>query len=479
MPSIVWFRSDLRVRDNTALHAACRPRQGCVGLFVISPGEWRAHDVAAVRVEFMLRTLRALSASLAALNIPLLITRAETPADVPGAVLAAARKAGAHRLFLNREYEVNESKRDADTIALFEREGLAATALDDQCILEPRSVRTQEGRAFTVFTPFKKRWLAVLDQREGRPPLPVPARQPDIGLKPSEIPAHIEEFKSPIDPSLWPAGELAAADRLERFVESKIMNYKSARDAPALDGTSTLSPYLTVGAVSPRQCLAAARDANSGKADGGRVGPSTWISELIWREFYIHVMDAFPRVCKHRAFKPETERLRWSDNDEHFRAWCEGRTGVPIVDAAMRQLLASGWMHNRLRMITAMYLTKDLYIDWRKGERFFMQNLIDGFLASNNGGWQWSASTGTDAAPYFRIFNPYSQSRTCDPEGEFIRRYVPELAHLSDPEIHEPFSEKSGVGPLARAALNYPEPLVDHAKARDRVLKAFKALAST
>ncbi len=201
-------------------------------------------------------------------------------------------------------------------------------------------------------------------------------------------------------------------------------------------------------------------------------GRETWITELIWREFYRHILVGFPRVSRHQPFRLETRRLEWSGNEEHFDAWKEGRTGVPIVDAAMRCLRATGWMHNRLRMITAMHLTKDLFLDWRRGERWFMRNLIDGDLASNNGGWQWSASTGTDAAPYFRIFNPVSQSRKFDPDGAFIRAWVPELRDLAGGEIHDP----SSLPELARARIDYPAPIVNHTQARERAIAAFKAL---
>ena len=196
----------------------------------------------------------------------------------------------------------------------------------------------------------------------------------------------------------------------------------------------------------------------------------TWISELCWRDFYKHILLGFPHVCRHQAFKRETDKLPWSHNEANFQAWCEGRTGFPIVDAAMRQLNETGWMHNRLRMITAMFLTKDLFIDWRLGERYFMQHLIDGDLSANNGGWQWSASTGNDAAPYFRIFNPFLQSKKCDPDGEFIRRFVPELAHLDAKRIHEPHAKGVDV------RLKYPKPIVDHAFARLDTLAYFKAL---
>jgi len=268
---------------------------------------------------------------------------------------------------------------------------------------------------------------------------------------------------------LWPAGEAAALKRLEAFCAKGLMDYKARRDLPAVSGTSALSPYLTVGSLSPRTAMAMAQHANGGSADGGQQGAATWMSELIWREFYKHVLAHFPRVCMHRPFKPETARLKWEDNPAHLKAWQEGRTGFPIVDAAQRQLLATGWMHNRLRMITAMFFTKDLLLDWRLGERHFMRCLIDGDLSANNGGWQWSAGTGTDAAPYFRIFNPTTQSEKFDPDGEFIRTWVPELAKVSSKDIHDP-------PPLLRARLGYPPPIVDHARARDRTLKAWKAL---
>jgi deoxyribodipyrimidine photo-lyase len=263
--------------------------------------------------------------------------------------------------------------------------------------------------------------------------------------------------------------------RLSGFCERRLRAYKEQRDTPSIDATSMLSPYLNAGVVSPRQCIVMARDANGGRYDDrapGHAGGAHWISEVIWREFYQHVLVGFPRVCMHRAFRPATERLVWEQNPEHLQRWKEGRTGVPIVDAAMRQMNTMGWMHNRLRMVAAMYFTKDLFLDWRLGERYFMQTLVDGDLGSNNGGWQWSASTGTDAAPYFRIFNPASQSKRCDPDGEFIRRWVPELRDVEGEAIHEP----GALPGLLRQRVEYPEPLVDHDVARERVLRAFKGL---
>lgn len=481
MRSLVWFRSDLRIHDNTALHAATRPGrsdEGCIAVFVLVPPQWRRHDYAPGRVDFILRNLAELSVALAGINIPLRIISTHTESDVPKLLLQEAETHRCGALHFNREYEVDERSRDARVTAMLTAHEIAVHAHHDQTAIAPGDVRTQEGKPFTVFTPFKKRWGVFHVEQGGTPALPPPKPQTQIDVLPSAVPTSVPGFVSRVDPSLWPAGERAALDRLHDFARRRINRYKSDRDSPALAGTSQLSVYLSSGVISPRQCLKVAIEANDGKIDGGAPGPAHWISEIVWREFYVHVLDAFPRVCKHRAFKPATDKIVWNHDETLFERWKTGTTGVPIVDAAMRQLNQTGWMHNRLRMVAAMYLTKDLFIDWRWGERYFMQNLVDGFLASNNGGWQWSASTGTDAAPYFRIFNPVSQSRNYDPEGLFIRKFCPELATLDNDAIHEPYSEESGVAPLLRSKLDYPRPIVDHRAARDRVLEAFKAIGS-
>ncbi len=481
MRPLVWFRSDLRVRENTALSAACAAStDGVVAVYVISPEDWRAHDRGGAQVDFILRTLRVLSADLAKLNIPLIVRTAERRAGIPDLLLGLAREHAAAAIHFNAEYEVDESARDAKVKAAFAAAGLSAHAHTDQVVLDPAAVRTGEGRFFTVFTPYKRAWIRELLKAGGIRTLPALAPVKPIPVRPTPVPVEVEGFRSPVPAELWPAGEAEASARLARFVEERIRGYKAQRDFPALEGTSRLSPYLAIGAISPRTCVAAAVEANvalggagaKSPLDSGNVGITTWISELIWREFYTHVLVGFPRVCKGRAFQPATERLPWSTNEAHYAAWCEGRTGVPIVDAAMRSLAAQGWMHNRLRMIVAMYLSKDLFLDWRWGERHFARNLIDFAFASNNGGWQWSASTGTDAAPYFRIFNPYSQSRNFDPDGAFIRRWVPELRDMPTEAIHDP----SKLPALARARLDYPEPIVDHSTARDRVVAAFKSI---
>jgi len=476
MRPLVWFRSDLRVEDNSALHAAAREAtRGLVGVYLVSPAQWREHDDAPAKISLILRSLRELSTSLRALNIPLLIVEAARFGDAPSALLALAKQHASDALFFNREYEVNESRRDTAVERAFSGAGLSVRAFDDQVLAPPGEVRTGEGRYYTVFSPFKRALYARMTEHGVPPTLPTPARQPAMPCEASAIPGRVTGFESPIDPALWPAGETHARTRLGTFIASRIASYKSQRDFPAIEGTSALSPYLNLGCVSVRQCLHAAIRANAASRsplDAGNEGITHWISELIWREFYIHIMVGFPRVCMGRAFQPATESIRWSGNTRHLEAWKQGKTGVPIVDAGMRQLLATGWMHNRVRMIAAMYLTKNLFIDWREGERHFMRHLVDGFLASNNGGWQWSASTGTDAAPYFRIFNPVSQSQKFDPDGAYLRRWVPELRDVEGEAIHEPWTLPG----LLRARLDYPEPLVDLSRSRAAAIEAFRAI---
>lgn len=475
MRALMWFRSDLRTIDNPALQAAARRAdRGVVAVYTICPKQWQSHDMAPVKVDFILRNLIELSAALEEKNIALKVISTETFDGVPRALQALACELDCRALFFNREYEVNERRRDEAVTSTFAAAGCEVHAFTDQCLFEPGTLRTGEGNFYTIFSPFKRAWYRAFESdRELGKPLGTTDKQAAMIGRPDAIPQSVDGFACVHGSAdQWPAGEKCARGRLAVFARQRLDAYKEDRDLPAVDGTSALSPYLVSGVLSLRQCLAAALEANHGRLDTGSTGAVQWISELIWREFYKHILVGFPRVCRHRAFQPVTERIGWNDNDDHFRAWCEGRTGYPIVDAAMRQLVQTGWMHNRLRMIVAMFLSKNLFLDWRRGEKFFMQHLIDGDLSANNGGWQWSASTGTDAAPYFRVFNPYSQSKKCDPDGVFIRRFVPELAGVEGPAIHDP----SSIPMLLRASLDYPEPIVDCTATRARAIEAFKAL---
>ena len=474
MRHLVWLRADLRCGDNTALHAACTDSKAEVAcVYAITPDQWRAHDTAGCRVDFELRTLATLKAELDALNIPLLLVESADFSKLPPALTALVQQHHIDTVFFNRQYEVNELARDAAVTAALAGIGVCTRPFDDQCAATPGTVLTADGRFYSVFTPFKRVWLIRL-LPNGPQLLPRPRKRASHFAEANPIPTWVRGFPSHIttDTALkhWPAGEKIALRRLHEFAEKSLRAYADQRDFPALDGTSTLSPWLAIGAISVRQCLHVALQAKR-ESLACETGIDTWISELCWRDFYKHVMYGFPRVCRYQPFQQETAAIRWRHDPEPFQRWCEGRTGFPIIDAAMRQLQELGWMHNRLRMVVAMFLTKDLFIDWRWGEGFFMQHLIDGDLAANNGGWQWSASTGNDAAPYFRIFNPVLQSQRFDPEGSFIRRHVPELRELDNKQIHAPW-----LGKQASLFADYPPPMVDHAKAKEFTIAQFRNL---
>lgn len=470
---LIWLRSDLRIDDNTALAAACQ-RGPTMALWIASPGQWLAHDDAPCKVDFWLRNLRLLRQSLEALNIPLLVRQVSTWADTPRCVLEVCRQHGIEAVHWNDEYGINEAQRDEATRESLQRAGVEATGHLDQLLFQPGTVLTRSGQYFQVFSQFKRVCLEHLHR--ALPPLaPTVQRQEDLGIRSDAIPEHIEGFESPTQTlrDCWPAGEKEARQRLQRFIDEIVEDYAQLRDLPAKAGTSQLSPYLAAGVISPRQCLHAVLASNRGEFDSGSAGAQTWVNELLWREFYKHTLVGYPRVSRHRAFRLHTEGLAWRDAPADLQAWKEGRTGFPIVDAAMRQLLDTGWMHNRLRMIVAMFLSKNLLIDWRHGERHFMRHLIDGDLAANNGGWQWSASTGTDAVPYFRIFNPVTQSQRFDPNGAFIRRWLPELQARDDKSIHYPV-----ISADLFATNLYANPIVDLESSRQRALEAFKSLSS-
>jgi deoxyribodipyrimidine photo-lyase len=470
---LIWLRSDLRLHDNTALSAAAA-RGPSVAVYLLSPEQWREHDDAPCKVDFWLRNLSELSHALNELNIPLLIRQAARWDDAPNVLLELCQQLAIDAVHVNEEYGIHETRRDLAVADALKSRGIEFHSYLDQLLFKPGSVLTRTGTYFQVFSQFRK----VCHERlhHALPSLVhAPRVQASLSIKPDKIPADIEGFDSPGDSlrALWPAGECEARRRLDTFTDARIHYYESERDFPAKPGTSQLSAYLTAGVISPRQCLHAALQSNQGEFESGNVGAVTWINELLWREFYKHILVGYPRVSRHRAFRPETEALAWRHAPEELLAWQQARTGLPIIDAAMRQLLETGWMHNRLRMVVAMFLTKNLLIDWREGERFFMRHLIDGDLAANNGGWQWSSSTGTDSAPYFRIFNPLSQSVKFDAEGVFIKHWLPELAGLSKKEVHDP----ANLGGLFGVA-GYPLPIVNLSESRARALAAFKNLPS-
>ncbi len=471
MGSLVWFRRDLRINDNPALyHGAAAATDGTVGLFVITPDQWIQHDDSPAKVCFWLRNLEALSDSLGKLNIPLVVKSCDAFDQVADIVIEVAKANGCEHLAFNREYEVNESRRDDAVMAACQQENIAVQRFHDRVIVPPKEIATGDGNFYKVYTPYRKVWTERAIDRANT--LPPPKKQKRIEVKSSKIPTTVKGFDfGNAREDLWIAGEAEANRRLKIF-SSRIKQYDDARDIPSINGTSLLSPYLAAGVISPRQCLAEAR-AHNAQRMGGDSGAAVWISELIWRDFYTHVMVGFPRVSMHQPFKLKTEKLDWRTSKKDLQAWKDGQTGYPIVDAGMRQLKQTGWMHNRLRMVTAMFLTKNLLIDWRLGEKHFMETLVDGDLAANNGGWQWSASTGTDAVPYFRIFNPFSQSKRFDNEGKFIKKMCPELESVPAAQLHDP---KKLTEAIKTHDADYPAMVVDYKEGRERALAAFKSL---
>ncbi|MGO2132580.1 MAG: deoxyribodipyrimidine photo-lyase [Halomonas sp.] len=472
--NLMWFRSDLRLHDNRALEAAAR-HGPVVAVYLRSLPHWQRHGHGANQLDFRARSVAELKQALEERNIPLLYRDINDFAETADALLAIARETGASALHFNHEYPLDEKQRDRAVVEAFKAADLAVAGHHDAIAFAPGELLTGKGDFYSVFTPFSKAWHRQLSaERLALSDAPTAQKRLSITSDPLPDPADITKAtnNTAVASDLWPAGEDAAADRLARFLRFRGRRYAQQRDYPMTAGTSELSPYLALGMISHRQCLQAVLGENDGTLAEGDAGLVAWVNELVWREFYRHVAAGFPRVCRHRAFQVDTEALAWRDDEAGFAAWCEGRTGYPIVDAAMRQLVTTGWMHNRLRMVTAMFLTKHLLIDWRQGEAFFMRHLVDGEFCANNGGWQWAASTGTDAAPYFRIFNPTTQSLRFDADGEFIAKWLPELAELPAKQRHAPPMDMF-------SSVDYPAPIVEHKAARLRALDAFKRLSSS
>ena len=471
--ALVWFRRDLRSFDHAALHHALRfaARVHCAFVFdtaILDALPARADR----RVEFIHASLAELDAALDAMARAaggtgggLIVRHGRAEDEIP----RLAAELGVDKVFANRDYEPDAIVRDSRVAQALAEAGIGYEDFKDQVIFERDEVLTQTGKPYSVFTPYKNAWLKKLDDFNVRSYAvekcaahlaPKPAGETLPGL--AEIgfaPTNLAELNMPVG--------MSGGKRLFDDFAARIERYKRARDFPAVKGVSYLSTHLRFGTVSIRQLAAHAR------ARGGE-GAETWLSELIWRDFYHQILWHHPQVVE-RAFRPEYDAVKWDDAPELFVAWCEARTGYPIVDAAMRQLNQTGYMHNRLRMIVASFLTKDLGVDWRLGERYFAVHLNDYDLAANNGGWQWAASTGCDAQPWFRIFNPVTQSEKFDPEGRFIRRYLPELARVPDKFIHAPWT-MGGIDQSAcrtKIGVDYPSPIVDHAAARERTLQRF------
>ena len=459
-----WFRRDLRVSDNVALSEAAKRAGTVIPVFIFEDAFRTGPDVGAARLAFLLQSVESLKKNLAELGHTLVIRCGKSEEILP----QLAKETGAQAVFANKRYEPYTQKRDERITAALLQVGVGFELFKDAVIWEEAEILTQQEKPYTVFTPYSKAWKAR--------PIPPPRarlaapKSKVQSLKSEALPASPDAIGFPLKQTIPPGGERAALELLRRFLAGPVYEYAAARNFPALDGGSNLSPHLRAGTIGLRTILAELNKAREKATPAQAASCEVFLNELIWREFYMQVLHNFPHVTK-GAFRAEYDALKWSDNQEHFAAWCAGRTGYPIVDAAMRCLNATGTMHNRLRMIVAMFLTKDLLINWQLGERYFMQQLVDGDMAANNGGWQWSAGTGTDAAPYFRIFNPVSQALKFDAEGKFVRRWIPELKTFSDDLIQQPWEN-----PLLLAQSKYPERIVRHEEQREKCLAMFKAV---
>jgi deoxyribodipyrimidine photo-lyase len=471
MRGVIWFRADLRINDNLALYQASQDcRDGLVAIFYLPSKTWQAHQVSGCKVSLMLKQLESLKPGLEKLNIPLMVVKVDTFTDCVTHLLDFMNKHKVDAVYLNNQYEVDERKRDDKLENALRAQDKKYMAFDDTVLVPPGKILTPRLQPYTVFTPFKKAFMSWVSRHGRMHPVKMPEKQIETFVKSTAVPAALAGFKSHIDDSLWPAGEAVANSKLDHFVEHHLSTYAQDRDYPSLEGTSQLSAYLNIGAISPRMCLHKALSATHLTS---KESVDAWVSELVWREFYQHVVYHFPHVCKGESFHAKYDALVWDQDEKLQKAWMEGQTGFPLVDAAMRQLRETGWMHNRLRMLVAMFFTKLMYQDWRVGEAYFMSQLVDGAFAANNGGWQWCASTGTDAAPYFRIFNPTRQSENFDPDGAFIKRYCPELASLNSDEIHDPWKYASA----KVSKTGYPRPIIDYKSMRSKTLAAFKQLS--
>jgi len=475
--NIWWVRRDLRLKDNPALQAALQGEQGqssekniVIPLFIIDPALWRGKWFSPQRAVFLIENLQALDEELR-LRGSLLIVKHGKPANVLQEMITSYN---ASRIFAEKDYTPYAQKRDNAVAA-----SLPLTLVAGTMLYPPEQLLKADGTPYNVYTPFMRLWKSQ--------PAPSPF---DILPAPEQI-STPHDIRSENFPGLpqdsrhpgFPAGEAEAARRLSAFADgpdAPVYLYSENRDRPDLNSTSQLSPYLRFGLISTRQAVVSAQAAiQSAKTAEHRKGAETWLNELIWREFYQYILYHYPHA-RREAFRPQYRELRWVNDETDYEAWKHGQTGYPIVDAAMRQLAQSGWMHNRTRMITASFLVKNLMVDWRCGEAWFMQNLLDGDPAANNGGWQWTAGTGTDAAPYFRIFNPVTQSKKFDPNGEYIRRWLPELRHVPDKFIHTPWEMDTVVQSESGCIIgqDYPYPIIDLKFSRQRALDLYKQATS-
>jgi deoxyribodipyrimidine photo-lyase len=462
--TLVWHRRDLRIDDNPALfeasHEASQLGGAVVGIFIFDPAILKSRETGGGKVDFMLGCLQELRENYRQLGSELLFFYGE-----PVATLRRVAEAlQAARVFFNRDVEPSARQRDRDARDVLKQIDVEVKGFIDIGLHDPRAIATRANEPYKVYTPFWRNWLAIAKPTPFAPPSKLVGLPSYIDANPIPLPT-LAELEFSHNQTLAEAGEAVAQKLLTEFCDShKLLRYREARDFPANPGTSQLSSHLRFGTIGIRRVWSATLTSEANvRSEEERIGIQTWRQELCWREFYQHVLFHFPDL-ETSAYRPQMKVFEWDESQERFMAWCEGRTGYPIVDAAMRQLNQTGWMHNRCRMIVASFLTKDLLLNWQWGELYFMQKLVDGDLAANNGGWQWSASSGMDPRP-LRIFNPSSQAQKYDPEAEYILQWLPELRGLTAAELLS-----GNIHPHQCDRRNYPLPIVDHS-VQQRIFK--------
>ncbi|WP_448568246.1 deoxyribodipyrimidine photo-lyase [Thalassotalea ganghwensis] len=467
---LLWFRNDLRIEDNPALLYALQ-HQATTAIYFTTPKQWQQHDISPIKVDFTLRHVQHLAIELQRFGINLVVKEVEDFQQLQDYLLSFCHHYGFKDVVANAELELNERKRDQQLI----EGGLSLKLFESDVIVSKGEILNKDGQMYKVFTPFKKAWLSYVIKHgyqciDDHALAPFDSQQKDINLEEKQA---IKTGFPRVSSANWPLADVYCQEQLPAFLDGTIHRYHLDRDIPGIDGTSSLSPYLAIGAISVRDVFRRLLLKNPSLLvepdNEANKGAMTWLNELIWREFYRHLLFHHEKLCRHQPFIEKYVQWQWPNDKQLIEAWQQGKTGYPIVDAAMRQLTTTGWMHNRLRMIVASFLTKHLLVDWRIGERFFSEHLIDLDLAANNGGWQWAASTGCDAQPYFRIFNPITQSEKFDPQGNFIRKFLPELRDIPVKEIHFPHNY------IKRHQLNvYWPAIVEHKVAREQALSFYK-----
>jgi deoxyribodipyrimidine photo-lyase len=477
-PVILWYQQDLRIHDHPALTAAAASGQPLLPLYILdsdTPGRWKPGGASRW---WLHHSLQSLQKALEGLGGRLLLRRG--PADE--VLRQVTAECGASQVFFTRRYEPHAAALERRLASDFEASGIALRRFGGSLLFEPEALANNAGQPYKVFTPFYKAFLAkhpLFGPAESSGPLEAPASLPpgdeleDWDLLPS-APDWAGGLRE-----TWTPGEAGAEARLDRFLEEAMADYGTQRDRPDKAGTSMLSPHLHFGEISPRRCWEKARLQAEWDTRRSEGGCHAFLRELVWRDFSHHLLYHWPSLPE-EPFRENFKAFPWKENAAHLRAWQRGETGYPMVDAGMRQLWHSGWMHNRLRMIAASFLVKHLLVPWQKGAAWFWDTLVDANLANNSASWQWVAGCGADAAPYFRIFNPMSQGEKFDPDGTYLRQWLPELAKLPAKHLSQPWATPADS--LARAGIvlgkTYPKPLVDHAAARQRALAAFAQIKS-